>query len=138
MTNRGGLTAFVPRERLMLCHAWAMPNDHAIQSGTDWYEVLAIEIDARGDATWRTPLILFGGQVVNVEDARRCHWPESSLYEVYLTTWPRDCDERHLSEYGARLEEEAVRREEVRQKECPPDFPEAREGPEGATGGQSA
>jgi hypothetical protein len=104
----------VPNQRLMLCHAWAEADEKAIHSGTSWYEVLGIEVHPVRGGYLRDPVILCDGAVVNVEECLGHIWPESSCYEVFLATWPRDCDQKHLAEHGERLEGEALRMERER------------------------
>jgi hypothetical protein len=131
----------VPRERLMLVHAWAETQDDGrTDSGIGWYEVVGVEVCQTGAGIVRAAQILVGGMLVSSEEALARYWPRSSVCEIFLAHWPRDCDECQLASEGARLERLAVsvekgrRERDVRKAQERPQ--EAREAIDGANPGQ--
>jgi hypothetical protein len=111
------LTVSVPRERMVLLHAWAdSTDDGTISQGYGCHEVLGIETMLRNGQVDRVPQIVLDGLLVNADEAMARYWPASSGWAVFVAHWPRDCDEKMLGDQAQVLVDHASDLERQRQQ----------------------
>lgn len=111
------LCVSVPKERIVLLHAWADSNDDgSISQSYGCYEVVGIETMIRKGHVERVPQIVLDGLLVNADEAMARYWPVSSGWAIFVAHWPRDCDERMLGDQAQVLVDHAAGMERERQQ----------------------
>lgn len=99
------VSALVPRQRLLVLQAMAVPDTIPGQSGRPDQRVLRVSLARHAvlgvalanvkERLCQYPIILCEGEVVNLADARALHWSDGvSVDEVVEATWPRRYDHR--------------------------------------------
>lgn len=104
-----------PGQRIMLCHAWAATGAGGqVESGTDWYEVLAIETAFERGRMRRRVQVIDNGRIVTPRQVRLKRHEGVSVFRLFLTPWGRELDDSQLGNQGGDMEHRAIRLEQRR------------------------
>jgi hypothetical protein len=123
------LNAVVPRQRLLLLHAWATSDASGqVRAGSTWHEVLALLSWVDDGEVVQCPQIVVGGELVSLIDALTEQWPAMSETRLVVADWRPKHDGRSLQRFGPPLMERCVQRERerlgrLRQSRKPPGGP---------------